>query len=133
MKGNYPIMILEETAKHLRNRKIYFHKMARPVKYERLPHGSREGRIPIVKMELGKNDKNIIRIPYNQDLKKKVKSISGRKWNPKGKHGEVPYDENLISKLQNLFGENLISVDPYFYLIPLQKQLSRRKYSRGAV
>jgi site-specific recombinase XerD len=65
-------------------------------------------------------------------LIKKVKTISGRRWNPKGKYWEVPYDENLISKLQALFGENLI-IDPHFYLMPLQKELSIRKYSKRTI
>jgi len=34
-------------------------------------------------------------------------------------------------KLQ-FFGENPV-VDPYFYLIPLQKELSIRKYSRRTI
>ncbi|RJS77041.1 hypothetical protein CW713_10710 [Methanophagales archaeon] len=58
--------------------------------------------------------------------------ISGRRWNPEGKHWEVPYSEDLIVKLQSLFGENLV-VDPYFYLIPLQKEFLIRKYSRKTI
>lgn len=92
----------------------------------------KEGKIPVVKIELGKNNKVIIRIPYHRDLISKVKSISGRKWNPEEKYWEVPYKENTILKLQKLFGENLI-FDPYFYLIPLQKELSIRKYSRRTI
>ena len=91
-----------------------------------------EGKIPAVKIEPGRNNKIIIRIPYNQDLINKVKSIPRREWNPKGKYWEVPYSEELIGKLQGLFGKNLI-VDPYFYLITLQKELSIRKYSRRTV
>jgi len=85
-----------------------------------------------VKIEIGENNKVIIRIPYNQELIKKVKMISGRRWNPKGKYWEVPYEKGLIAKLQSLFGENLV-IDPYFYLIPLQKELSIRKYSRRTI
>jgi hypothetical protein len=62
-------------------------------------------------------------------LIEKVKSISRRRWNPEGKYWEVPYSDGLIAKLQNLFGENLV-IDPYFYLIPLQRELSIRKYSK---
>jgi len=91
-----------------------------------------EGKIPAVKIEPGRNNKIIIRIPYNQDLINKVKSIPRREWNPKGKYWEVPYSEELIGKLQGLFGKNLI-VDPYFYLITLQKELSIRKYSRRTI
>jgi len=79
-----------------------------------------------------KNRRIIIRIPYDQNLIKRVKTIPGRRWNPKGKYWEVPYEEGLITKLQSLFGENLI-VDPYLYLIPLQKELSIRKYSRRTI
>jgi len=66
---------------------------------------ARENKIPAVKIEIGKNKKIIIRIPYSEDL---------------------------TSKLQSLFGENLIG-DPYFYLLPLQKELSIRKYSRRTI
>ena len=111
MEGFGEIMTLEETPKY---------KMAR------------EGKIPAVKIEIGENNKVIIRVPYNQELIKKVKMISGRRWNPKGKYWEVPYEEGLIAKLQSLFGENLV-IDPYFCLIPLQKELSIRKYSRRTI
>jgi integrase len=36
----------------------------------------REGKIPGVKIEHGRNNKVIIRIPYNQELIEKVKTIS---------------------------------------------------------
>ncbi|MHC1630862.1 MAG: site-specific tyrosine recombinase/integron integrase [Methanotrichaceae archaeon] len=93
---------------------------------------ARERKIPAVKIEFGKDNKVIIYVPYNRELIKKVKTISGRRWNPKGKYWEVPYEEGLIAKLQSLFGENLV-IDPYFYLIPLQKELSIRKYSRRTI
>ena len=91
-----------------------------------------EGKIPGVKIEPGRNNKIIIRIPYNQDLINKVKSIPRREWNPQGKYWEVPCSEDLIAKLQRLFGENF-AVDPYLYLIPLKKELSIRKYSRRTI
>ncbi|SFM96188.1 phage integrase N-terminal SAM-like domain-containing protein [Thermodesulforhabdus norvegica] len=120
MEGSSEIMTLEETAKYLKIGKSTLYKMAR------------EGKIPYVKIELGRNNKVIIRLPYNQELINKLKTISGRRWNPKEKYWEVPYDENLISKLQALFGENLV-VDPYFYLMPLQKELLIRKYSKRTI
>ncbi|MCL0028374.1 helix-turn-helix domain-containing protein [Peptococcaceae bacterium] len=49
-------MILEETAKYLKIKKSTLYKMAR------------EDKISAVKIELGRNNKIIIRIPYNQDL-----------------------------------------------------------------
>jgi len=73
----------------------------------------REGKNTFVKVEPGKNNKVIIRIPYNENLIKKVKTISGRRWNTKGKCWEVSYKENIIQRIQNLFGENL-DIDPYF-------------------
>ena len=112
MEGFREIMPPEKTAKHLKKSTLY--------------EMTKEGEIPIVKIEFGKNDKIIIRVPYNQELRKKVKTISGRRWNPQGKYWEAPYSEDLIAKLQSLFGENLV-IDPYFYLIPLQKELSIRK------
>jgi len=111
MEGSGGIMALEEIAKY---------KMAG------------EGKIPGVKIEPGRNNKIIIRIPYNQDLINKVKSIPRRVWNPQGKYWEVPYSEDLIATLQRLFGENF-AVDPYLYLIPLKKELSIRKYSRRTI
>ena len=90
------------------------------------------GKIPAVKIEFGKNDKVIIRIPYDQELIRKIKMISGRRWNPKEKYWEVPYSEGVISKLQNLFDENIL-IGSYFYLIPLQNELSIRKYSRRTI
>ena len=81
-------------------------------------------------MEFGENNKVIMCIPYNQELIRKVKTISRRRWNPQG--WEVPYSENLTAKLHSLFGENLV-IDPCFYLIPLQKELSIRRYSKRTI
>ncbi len=88
--------------------------------------------ISSVRIEPGRNNKVIVRLPYSQELIRKLKTISGRKWNPEGKYWEVPYDESLVPKLQALFGKNLI-IDPYFYLIPLQKELSIRRYSKRTI
>ena len=122
MEGFGEIMTLEETAKYLKIGKSTLYKMAR------------EGKIPAVKIELGRNNKVIIRLPYNQELIRKVKTISGRRrrWNPKGKYWEVLYNEILVSKLHSLFGKNLV-IDSYFYLVPLQKELSIGKYSNRTI
>jgi len=60
---------------------------------------AREGKIPSVKIEFGKNNKIIIKIPYNQDLINKVKSVPRREWNPQGKYWGLFYSEDLIVKL----------------------------------
>jgi excisionase family DNA binding protein len=101
MEGFSEIMTLEETSKYLKIGKSTLYKMAR------------ERKIPAVKIEPGNNNRVIVRIPYNQELIEKIKTISGRKWNPQGKYWEVPYSDGLIAKLQNLFGENLV-IAPYF-------------------
>jgi len=120
MEGFGEIMTQKVSAKYLKIGKSTLYKMAR------------EGKIPAVKIKLGENNKVIIQVPYDQEFIRKVKTISGRRWNPQGKYWEVPYNEDLIAKLQSLFGENLV-VDPYFYLIPLQKELLIRKYSRRTI
>ncbi len=63
MEGFGEIMTLEETAKYLKIGKSTLYKMAQ------------EGKIPAVKIEPGRNNKIIIRIPYNQDLINKVTLI----------------------------------------------------------
>lgn len=113
-------MTFEETAKYLKIRKSKFYKI------------KEENKSPAVKIEFKENNKVIISVPYNQELIRKIKTISGRRWNPNEKYWKVPYDENLISSLLVFFGEN-ISIDPHFYLIPLQKELSIRKYSRRTI
>lgn len=92
----------------------------------------RSDKYPYIKIELKNNNKLRIYFIYDRGLIKKVKFISGRKWNPMKKYWEVPYSKDLIAKFQSLFGENLV-VDPYFYLIPLEKELSIRRYSRRTV
>ena len=82
----------------------------------------------MVNVRIVGDNRVLIYVPYNAELIKKVRTISRRKWNSEGKYWEVPCSGNLISKLQILFGENLV-IDPYFYLMPLQKELSIRKYS----
>jgi len=123
MEGFGEIMTFEETAKYL---KIV------PPCWDTIYKTASEGKIPAVKIEPWENRKIIIRIPYDQDLIKNVKTIPGRRWNTKEKYWEVPYEEGIISKLQNIFGENLI-IDPYFDLMSLQKELSIRKYSRRTI
>lgn len=120
MEGFSEIMTFEETAKYLKIRKSKFYKI------------KEENKSPAVKIEFKENNKVIISVPYNQELIRKIKTIPGRRWNPNEKYWKVPYDENLISRLLVLFGEN-ISIDPHFYLIPLQKELSIRKYSRRTI
>lgn len=55
----------------------------------------------------GEVNRILIQFPYSQELIKKVKTISGSRWNPKGRYWEVPYNDSIILKLQNLFGESL--------------------------
>ncbi len=119
-EGFSEIMTLEETAKYL--------KIA-PICRDTLYKMAREGKIPAVKIEPGRNNRVIVRIPYNKELIDKIKTIPGRKWNPERKYWEIPYKEGLISRFKILFGENLI-INPCFYLLPLEKELSIRKYSR---
>ena len=91
---------------------------------------AREDKIPVVKIEFGEKNKVIIQFPCNQGLIEKVKTIPERKWNPQGKYWEVPYSEDLIAKLQSLFGENLV-IDPYFYLIPTPEGTSHKEIFKG--
>jgi len=58
-----------------------------PAQAEKMEEGRK---IPVVKIEIGGNEKVIIRIPYNQELIRKIKTISGRRWDPKRKYWEVP-------------------------------------------
>lgn len=113
-------MTPEETAKYLKTGKYTLYKI------------EKEGNIPQVKVEPEKNNKVSIRFSYNQELIKKIKNISGIRWNPADRCWEIPYNDVIISKLLNLFGEKLV-IDPYFYLLPLQKELSIRKYSPKTV
>ena len=48
----------------------------------------RKGETPAVKIKIGENDKVIIRIPYNQELIRKIKPISGRRWTPEKNTGK---------------------------------------------
>jgi len=48
----------------------------------------RERETPAVRIEIGENDKVIIRIPYNQELIRKIKPISGRRWAPEKNTGK---------------------------------------------
>jgi hypothetical protein len=118
-KGLDEIMTLEEMARYLKIGKSTLYNMVR------------EGKIPGMKIENVENNKIIIRIPYNEELIKKIKAIPGRRWNPEKKYWEIPHSEGIIPKLQNLFSENIF-IDPYF-LMPLQKELSIRKYSRRTI
>ncbi len=86
-------------------------------------------RIRVIK---GDKNKVVVFIPYDPGLIDKIKTINGRRWNPEKKYWELPFREDLISKLKILFPENL-SIDPELYLFPLEKELTIRKYSKRTV
>ena len=67
MKGFSKIMALEKTTKYLKIEKSVLYKIAR------------EGKIPVVKIEIGKNDKIIIRILHNQELMRYNQELLGYK------------------------------------------------------
>ena len=102
-------MICEETTSYFRVGKLIFDKLQYDCK---IPY----------KIEFEKNNKVIILFLSNHELINKVKTISDKKWNPQEKHCDISYSENLIIKLQTLFGKN-ISVDHRFYLIALYKKI----------
>ncbi len=79
MEGNSLIITFEETSKSFKIGKCTLYKMAR------------EGKISAVKIWHGRNNRVIIRIPYNKELLDKVKTIEGRKWNPEEKYWEISY------------------------------------------
>ena len=66
MGKNSHKITLEKTAKYSKKGKFTLYKIAREVK------------IPAVKIGVGRNKKLIFRIPYNQELVRKVKMIYGR-------------------------------------------------------
>jgi len=67
MKGFSKIMALEKTTKYLKIEKSVLYKIAR------------EGKIPAVKIEIGKNDKIIIHILHNQELMRYNQELLGYK------------------------------------------------------
>ncbi len=81
-------MTLKENAKYLKIGKSTLYKIAS------------EGKITSMKVEFGKNNKVKIHLPYYQKLLKRIDIISIRRRNQKEKYKEIPYDENLILKLQ---------------------------------
>ena len=96
--------------------------------------GTRSSKSYSVITKISPERENLVELyfPYNKELIRKIKTINGRKWNPQKKCWEVPYEESIISKLLDLFGKNLV-IDPYLYLMLLQKELSIRKYSRRTI
>ncbi len=66
MEGFVEIMTLEENAKYLKT----------------LCKMTKKNKILAVKIEFKRDNKVIIRVPYDQELIKKIKSVSGRSWNP---------------------------------------------------
>ena len=74
MEDFFEIMTYAETAKSSKIRESILHVIAR------------KGKILAVEIEFWKISKVIMRVPYNQELIKKVKMISGRKWNSEEKY-----------------------------------------------
>lgn len=85
-----------------------------------------------------KQNENAIKVifPFNPELVMKIKSISGRKWNPDGKYWIVPNTPDILNRLLKIFENENIHIDPELwcdqkkYDFPdLMKQLTARKYS----
>ena len=67
MEGNFPIITLEKTAKYLKKGNSTLSEMARKVK------------IPAEKIKVGRNNKVINRVSYNQEFIRNVRTIYGRR------------------------------------------------------
>jgi integrase/recombinase XerD len=53
--------------------------------------------------EKGNNEKIFIRFQYSKDIIKKIRTVNGRKWDPERKHWVIPFDEETLMILENMF------------------------------
>lgn len=63
-----------------------------------------------IKVEAGENGTVIVRIPKDNVLIEKIKTIKGRRWN--GKYWVIPETEDVIERLGELFGSEIQIITP---------------------
>lgn len=54
------------------------------------------------------NDKLYIKFDYDKEKVRKIKTINGRQWEPDEKYWTVPYTEESIDKITEVFSSNTI-------------------------
>jgi site-specific recombinase XerD len=75
-----------------------------------------------------RDEKLIVKFPYNPNYIAKVKTINGHKWHPEEKYWSVPHSE--LETLLSAFDGEELKIDPAIYLEGLKKELVSRKYSK---
>jgi len=80
-----------------------------------------------------KDEKLIVKFPYNSHYIAKVKTINGHKWHPEEKYWSVPYSEGITEKLLSIFGDKQVEVDSSLHLESLRRELASRKYSQKTI
>ena len=65
-----------------------------------------------VKIAKGKAGKITVAFPYSPAYVAKIKAIAGRRWHPEEKHWTVPHSKAVIEKIQSIFAEETIEIDP---------------------
>lgn len=65
-----------------------------------------------IKIEPGVSGEVIVRIPYDMELLAKIRSINGRRWNNVEKYWTVPFSNDIIRVLLELFAPVPIEISP---------------------
>jgi uncharacterized protein (TIGR02391 family) len=64
-----------------------------------------------IKVQSEPNGKLAVSVPYDSDALAKIKTVEGRRWDPSRQVWIVPATDNMVPRLQHLFGQDHVDVD----------------------
>ncbi len=61
-------------------------------------------------IEKGGLENVILRVPYDQALLKKIRTIKGRRWQSEEKYWTIPWTEGIVQQLVKLFSPESVQI-----------------------
>src|SRR6478609_4305730 len=82
------------------------------------------GSMTVVKVHLGRDGKLAVQFPYDVNAIAKVKTFSGRIWDPTERVWKIPYDAGALKRLRTVFAGDSLEIDSS--LLPTVSEVTRR-------
>jgi uncharacterized protein (TIGR02391 family) len=65
-----------------------------------------------IRVQFEPNGHLAVPVPYDPDAIAKIKTVEGRRWDPSRQVWTIPATENTVLRLQILFGQDQVDIDP---------------------
>ncbi|MDY7080743.1 MAG: tyrosine-type recombinase/integrase [Chloroflexota bacterium] len=92
----------------------------------------------LIQIRPGEDGRLLVLLAYSPERVEKIKTIPGRRWDPKQKHWTVPATTGMVERLVSLFAEDRVEVDPALHRdwdtikrisTAVENELTLRRYS----